>query len=112
MGASTVSRKSVPVRRTPAFSERSELGIFVGRVLGISEPGIGPGRPAPDTTVPPPVESPEGVTPLVSELAPETPVLDPTLPMGVNVSSAGKASDGEALPGDTGKDDPTVDVPL
>jgi hypothetical protein len=67
--------------------ERRVLGMLVGRSLGISEPGIGPGRLAPEVPVPEPVDKPEGVTPLVSDEAPENVVPEPTSPMVEGVSS-------------------------
>ena len=68
------------------MDERRVLGMLVGRSLGISEPGIGPGRLAPEVPVPEPVDKPEGVTPLVSDEAPEIVVSEPTLPMVEGVS--------------------------
>jgi len=75
--------------------ERRVLGMLVGRSLGTSEPGIGPGRLAPEVPVPEPVDKPEGVTPLVSDEAPEI-VPESTSPMVEEVSSMNKRA-GEPL---------------
>src|SRR5580698_1435761 len=53
------------------FATAPVLPISVLRWWGISEPGIGPGRPAPLMTLPEPVESPAGVTARVSDAGPE-----------------------------------------
>ena len=71
----------------PAAGEYRVLAILVGTPRGISEPGIGPGRPAPEITVPEPVDSPAGVTPLVSDLAPDIPEPEPTDPIMEGVLS-------------------------
>src|SRR5271156_1026097 len=68
-------------RRVAAVEDFRVLGILVGRLSGISDPGIGPGRPAPEVTVPAPVDRPEGVTPLVSDVAPDIPEPEPTEPI-------------------------------
>src|SRR5580692_1506979 len=48
---------------------------MLGSPLGVSAPGIGPGRAAPEEAVPAPVDNPAGVTALESDAAPA--VLEP-----------------------------------